>query len=89
MGKRLNIWIPDDTWSKMHKIVTEYGFNSECELAKTIIRLCIARLESPEALANVMADDEVNEIDQMFSELIDYEPTPYNTDVPKIHRQKR
>ena len=85
MRKRLNLSLTSDLHAGLTRIATRYGFNSTCELAVTLLKVFLARAQGAE-----VEDAEAGlceEIDEMFGELMDYEPTPSNTLVPKRHRR--
>lgn len=86
MRRRVNISLSEEKYQALTGIQKAYGFKSPCELASSLIDLFIKRVANVELNCG---DDEQNEIDEMFQELTDYQPTPYNTAVPKRHRTPR
>lgn len=83
MRRRVNISLSEKKYQALTEIQKAYDFKSPCELVSSLIDLFIKRVASVEL--NV-GEDEQQEIDEMFQELTNYQPTPYTTPVPKRHR---
>ncbi len=86
--KRLHIRLSEELDSDLRRIASRFKFRSACQLAVVLLRLFVDRVEHQDRLTYI-PDDEVNEIDSMFSEFADWEPTPFNTHVPVTKRKRR
>ena len=88
MRRRLNISIPEDLHSDLVRIARTYGFRSACQMVATLVRVYVHRVLRAEDIPTVDVSAE-EEIDDMFREFSDYEPTPHNTHVPVRRRKVR
>lgn len=86
MRRRVNISLNEAKYQALTEIQKAYGFRGPCELVTSLIDLFIKRVADVDLNCG---EDEQNEIDEMFKELTDYQPTPYNTPAPKQHRPRR
>ena len=77
---RINLTVSEELHAKLIAIQHLNGFRNVCDLATALLCIFVKRTEDNDLN---LPQEEVNDIDEMFEQLSDYEPTPNNTDPNK------
>lgn len=90
--KRINLSVREEELSILEDLAVEYGFKGACDIVLSMVRLFLRiaakerekrsrRKKTPQTLSE--------EIESMFREMEDFEPTPQNTLPRQIRRPRK
>lgn len=86
--KRVNISVDPDTYEKLQKIKSAYGFSNTCELVVAFVHILLDRMESADKRKYDLPADDGAYIDEMFDDLGHVDPVP-DGNPPVRRRTKR
>lgn len=86
--KRVNISVDPDTYEKLQKIKSAYGFSNTCELVVAFVHILLDRMSVADERQYDLPDDDGRYLDSMFDDLTHVQRVPDGT-VPVRHHTKK
>lgn len=74
--RRVNLSVDPETYDRLQKLKTAYGFKNACELAVAFVHILLDRLEAPDKRKYDLPEDDGAYISGMFDDLGHAEPQP-------------
>jgi len=90
MGRRrLNLSMSEELYDTLTRIAGDYKFRNACEMSTALLAMFARKVLHAEETNRNDEDADEMEIDRMFVEFADWEPTPEAGHAPKVRRPRR